>query len=171
MSCPRHTALYVTVMFPKSGWEGGLSFIFVCCLSSFKSNGKFLSTYRQRWSFISQGLSGLKTLLLAAGCLTILGGLLAIALLEVMKNEEKRNNPVTENSTDRPAQHADRFKHMKECRWGPHPCRNHQAFFLGKLNLQQNKVDCQHKGNCSSLIRPLHRTTLTNTIRMFLYCL
>ncbi|KAI5610724.1 phospholipase D3, partial [Silurus asotus] len=60
--------------------------------------------------------SGVKTLLLATGCLIILGGLLAIALLEEMKNEEKINNAVNQSTACQPEPHAEQCDHVNECR-------------------------------------------------------
>lgn len=63
-----------------------------------------------------QGLTKLKTLLLAAGCLTILGCLLAIALIEEMKREEKINEGLNQSATCQPALHAEQCDHVDECR-------------------------------------------------------
>ncbi|KAF5890857.1 centrosomal protein, partial [Clarias magur] len=58
-------------------------------------------------------LTGTKTLLLATGCLIILGVLLAIALLEEMKNEDKINSAVNHNTSHQPELH---FEQSDECR-------------------------------------------------------
>ncbi|XP_058254896.1 5'-3' exonuclease PLD4 isoform X2 [Hemibagrus wyckioides] len=52
-------------------------------------------------------MSGLKTLLLATGCLTVLGCLLAIALIEVMKNEENIHKALNISTTHQPDLHAE----------------------------------------------------------------
>ncbi|XP_053488372.1 5'-3' exonuclease PLD4 isoform X1 [Ictalurus furcatus] len=89
------------------------------CASTFQEVHELSSPYKSlhdNYVPNKRGLSGLKTLLLATGCLIILGGLLAIALLEEMKNEEKINNTVTQNTTHQPEPHAEQCDHVRECR-------------------------------------------------------
>lgn len=65
------------------------------------------------------------------GCLIILGVLLAIALLVEMKNEEKINEAVDQNTTHRPEPHAERCDHGEECRWGHIPAEMIRISFWG----------------------------------------
>ncbi|MCJ8737043.1 hypothetical protein PDJAM_G00019280 [Pangasius djambal] len=89
------------------------------CRSTFQEVHELSSPYTSlRDSYVpkKRGLSGPKTLLLATGCLIILGCILAIALLEEMKNEEKINNAVIQNTTHQPEPHAEQCDHVQECR-------------------------------------------------------
>lgn len=63
-----------------------------------------------------QRMSGTKTLLVATGCLIILGVLLAIALLEEMKNEEKINSAVNHNTSHQPELDFKQSDDATECR-------------------------------------------------------
>uniref|UniRef100_A0A4W4H245 PLD phosphodiesterase domain-containing protein n=1 Tax=Electrophorus electricus TaxID=8005 RepID=A0A4W4H245_ELEEL len=72
----------------------------ISCRSTFKEFHELSSPYRNlNDNYVSnkRSSSGLMTFLLIMATLTILGGLLAIALLEKMKNEEKINEVVNPN--------------------------------------------------------------------------
>lgn len=55
------------------------------------------------------------SLLLVLGCLTVLGGLLALALVEKLRNQDKIDQAVNPNNTHDPLQNGDQSC-AEECR-------------------------------------------------------